>query len=200
LYVPGTVLAGFGAAVVVRLARRRLPVWVPILSMVAFVGFGSWLTLERNTTWRSNERKQLHAIRDSIVGAARRGETIYVSHWLWNTRAAFYLGYDDGYTTSGYAPYQAVRRDRIDLASNIRYVQSLTAGEWMDPGILLNDIGLFRLSVGERQVSLVGPGDIPSILGRTPPEWTPLDTVRVNRINEVAILRIPPGTLWPEDG
>ena len=55
----------------------------------------------------------------------------------------------------------------------------------------------YESNIGTAQVSLVGPGEIPDVLGRPPVSWTALDTIPINRVNEVVLHRVPPGAVWP---
>lgn len=193
IVVPLALLAGAGFAelevLLRRVMKRRVLVWSAMALLCALVAWGCLRTLSILGEWPRQTRKDLHAIRDIV--RSHEGETIYVMHWLWNTRVGFYLGYESPYIPSGYAPYQAVLLDRANRHSLNRYVQTLEPGEPMAKGILLIDEYLLEMSL-QRIIGLVGPGEVPTTLLHPPAAWQLID-----RIQTIAVYAIPDGYPWP---
>jgi hypothetical protein len=194
--VPLALLAGAGFVELHGIARefvrKKYAATLAVMGALATVVWGSLGALSVLGAWPRQTRAELHEIRDVV--REHEGETMYVMHWLWNTRVGFYLKYADDYVPSGYAPYQAVLLGRADPTSLNRYVQTLAPGEPMSRGILLLDEHLLQASIGERKIGLVGPGEVPEVLLHPPPEWRFL-----RRVQRVAIYEIPEGARWPGD-
>jgi len=190
--VPGAILAGIGLGdlrIALRSRARGLAMVVPV-AVVALTLIGAVRTIEYRTAWGQIRRAEL----GSLAGLVRehRGEVVYVMHWLWNTRVGFFMNYAPEYAPSGYAPYHALRLDRVDPGSRNRYVQSLVPGEAMAPGILLVDEALLEASRSPvRRVGLVGPGEVPEVLAEIPERW-PL----LARVGSVAVYDVRGGP-WP---
>jgi hypothetical protein len=200
--VPGALLAGAGLAEIRRrivgLSAGRLPVRgavrvangsTALLLLGALAG--SVATLGHMEAWGEQERRRVTAVARHV--RAHTGEAVYVVHWLWNARVGYFMSYDDAYFPSGYTPYAAVSAETTDPRSRNRYVQSLSAGEPMAPGILIVDERMLDISLrSDRVTGMLGPGEIPAML-RNPPDSWPV----IERIDGVTIYEIPGGT-WPE--
>jgi len=203
LAIPGSITAGFALARI-----RAITLESPVLSRVfsrgtaliaialVTVAAASVLSLYKQGRWEVEQHSQLQAVAAHVRAA--RGETIYVTHWLWNTRVAYFLGFDDDYFPSGYDPYHAVSIDKADRRSKNRYVQTIAPGEKLDPGILLHDEKLFQTKRPDNRTGLQGKGEIPSLLAHPPEEWSLMDRIEIGRNSVVAIYRIPGGR-WPEN-
>jgi 4-amino-4-deoxy-L-arabinose transferase-like glycosyltransferase len=196
--VPGSLLAGIGLEEIRKLlARSRRTARITCEGFIVAVVLlalllGSAMTcLERSTRWKREIRHSLAIVRDQI--RARRGETIYVTHWLWNTRVGFFMGFEEEYFPSGYDPYHAVLLDSADPESRNLYVQTLTAGEEVNQGLLVHDERLMELSVGPRRTGLVGPGEIPVALTDPPDTWRLVERVSIDGNSVVALYEIPSG-------
>jgi hypothetical protein len=189
--VPGVVLAAVALADIRELLRPRSRVLATVVSLtlVLLTVIGAVRTIEYRTGWGQARRAELAVIADVV--RQHEGEVVYVMHWLWNTRVGFFLQYAPSYTPSGYAPYHALRLDRVDPASRNRYVQTLVPGEAMVPGILLVDETLLEASIGPRRIGLVGPGEVPTVLQDVPDRWQLLV-----RVGELAIYDVGGGP-WP---
>ncbi|MFC1572478.1 glycosyltransferase family 39 protein [Candidatus Eisenbacteria bacterium] len=202
LTVPGSVLAGACLVELQSLFSSRQagtsgkPVFrntaggLLAAALLAAVFAGSLVTLAKPNPWRTRMRR----IVEETGERSRRfqGQTIYVMHWVWNTRVGYYMGYDDAYFPSGYDPYAAVALDKAENRSLNRYVQSLTPGERMQPGLLILDEKLLADSRGEQTNLMVGPGEVPECLFDPPEEWQLLE-----RIGDAALYQIPAGSIWP---
>jgi hypothetical protein len=202
LAIPGVLLAGRALAEL-RLAVSGKGTLVPHTTKGAVVAvtvlvlvFGSSVVgLEKSGRWMAERRAALHAMRDHIRTV--RGGTIYVTHWIWNTRVGFYMEYAEGYFPSGYDPYHAVLLEKVDRDSKNRYIQTLTPGEELAPGLLLHDEDLFRLSRDPGRTGLHGTGEIPEVMADPPETWRFMDRIKIGRNNVVALYQIPRGT-WPK--
>jgi hypothetical protein len=204
LSVPAVLLSGYGVAWVRRsidgLAGRRgvrAAGSIAAVLLVAVVLLGSLVTLTKAGRSSAELRAQLKRLRDYVVAA--RGETVYVPHWVWNIRVAYFMDFDDRYLPSGYDPYHAVRLSSADSQSLNRYVQTLKRGEAMRGGILIDDETLLNASRGEGDVGLVGRGEIPPVLARPPSQWRLIDRFTVAG-STIAVYQIPDGYPWPGSG
>lgn len=190
--VPGAILAGVALGDLRMMLGSRAPALARIvpLTLLVLCSIGAVRTIEYRTAWGQIRRGELQALGDVVRD--HRGQVVYVMHWLWNTRVGFFLDYAPEYVPSGYAPYHALRLDRVDRGSRNRYVQSLVPGEAMAPGILLVDETLLEASRSPvRRIGLVGPGEVPEVLAQIPDRW-PL----VARIGSVAVYDVRGGP-WP---
>lgn len=199
--VPGALLAGMGLVhmrmlfIKVKLVARLSAggVLVSVLVLVLVVA-SSLLGLDRDGRWKVQRRAHMLSVMDHV----RRweGSTIYVTHWLWNTRVGFFMRYTDDYFPSGYDPYHAVNLGTADESSKNRYVQTLSPVEEMAPGLLLHDERLFELSRGERKTGLVGPDEIPEVLADPPDTWRLVDRIELGQFSRLALYEIAGGN-WP---
>lgn len=193
LAVPGALLAGVGAAWLLRAvtAWRSRAVGVGVVAvLLLLVGAGSWETLRGETAAFEARRAPLERLAEQVRAYA--GQTIYVTHWLWNTRVGFFMRYAEPYRTSGYAPYQSVRLETANPGSKNRYVQTIAPGEELEGGLLINDEQLLRSSIGPSETRMVREGEIPAWLAEVPAEWR-----LVSRVGEVAMYEVPRGWKWP---
>ena len=124
---------------------------------------------------------------ESYLQGARR-------HYL---RDALDLEYAEDYFPSGYDPYHAVLLEKADRDSKNRYIQTLTPGEELAPGLLLHDEDLFRLSRDPGRTDLHGVGEIPEVLADPPETWRFMDRIRIGKNNAVVLYKISRGT-WPK--
>ena len=108
----------------------------------------------------------------------------------------FYTGYDPRYFPTGYDPYHAVLLEKAYAGSKNRYVQTLTPGERMDPGILLHDEYLFGLKRESHRTGLHGEGEIPEVLADPPVDWRLVDAVEMEDGKRLLIYEIDDG-IWP---
>jgi len=191
---PGAMLAGTGLSEIEGWMKRLgngigRAGTVLALSLLA-LSFGSALIcLERDVRVTRIHRAPLHAVRDVV--RSYRGGTIYVTHWLWNTRVGFFMGFDDEYFPSGYDPYHAVRLESTDVESRNRYVQTTDGG--LGTGLLVNDERLLELSMGSRKTGLVGPGEIPEYLIDPPGWWRLIGRWDIDENSRAALYDIPAG-------
>jgi hypothetical protein len=192
--VPGSLLAGMGleeihrATANSRIGTRTAGAGAVVALVLLALSFGSAIScLERSVHRMKECRTSLHAVRDIV--RSYRGRTVYVTHWLWNTRVGFFLGFADDYFPSGYDPYHAVRLESVDRESKNRYVQAVT-GE-MGPGLLVNDERLLELGLGPRQTGLVGPGEIPEDLTNPPDSWRLIGRFEIDGNSRPALYEIP---------
>jgi 4-amino-4-deoxy-L-arabinose transferase-like glycosyltransferase len=201
LAIPGVLLSGFGLTAI----RGWIGDWgkhrgrrywggaaVALLLVVFFAT--SMHTLTSTGAWARERRAQLDHVSEYVRSA--EGSTIYVTHWLWNTRIGFFMGFEDDYFPSGYHPYHAVWLETADANSKNRYVQTLAPGENMAPGLLIHDETLFEASRGIRKDYSLERGEIPEVLAEVPQDWRLLDRLMVGR-NALAVFEIPPGARWP---
>jgi 4-amino-4-deoxy-L-arabinose transferase-like glycosyltransferase len=196
--VPGSLLAGIGLEEVrkfiagnSRAARITCDGCIAVAVLLALSLGSAMSCLERSTRWKREIRHSLGIVRDQV--RARRGETIYVTHWLWNTRVGFFMGFENKYFPSGYAPYHAVELDSADPESKNLYVQTLLTGEEMEAGLLVHDERLMELSAGSRRSGLVGPGEIPVVLTDPPDTWRLIERIAIDGNSVVALYEIPAG-------
>jgi|GEM_PF-1741543 len=175
---------------------RRRAGSIAAASILIVLALASIHTLQKTGAWAVERRGQLQQLRSRV--AAFSGKTIYVTHWLWNTRVGYQTGYADEYFPSGYDPYHAVSLISADRTSKNRYVQTLTPGEEMSAGLLINDETLLAVSLSERGSNLVGSGEIPEFLAAPPPEWKLLERLKVGG-NTLALYEIPEGAHRPKD-
>ncbi len=205
LSVPAVVLSGYGLVWIRRSlggpgARRGFgrAGSVAVVSIVALLFLTSIVTLKKAGSWAGKRRAQLERLGGYVTAA--QGKPVYVTHWLWNTRAGYFMDFDDAYFPSGYDPYHALRLDAADAGSLNRYVQTLTAGEELRGGLLIHDETLFAagLSAGrtEGRDYSVGTGEIPSLLASPPAAWRLVDRFEVGN-NTLAVYEIPDGFRWP---
>lgn len=196
--VPGALLAGVA---LIRLraiieARRGVRMaTVAVFAIGATVVALSLVTLARGERSTAQVHAKLTALEKRVQ--ARRGEIIYVTHWLWNTRVGFFMGFEDDYFPSGYDPYHAVHLETADADSRNRYVQTLSPGDAMPAGVLLHDERLFEYSRGRRDAGTVGPGEIPEQLAAPPEDWRLIERIDIGGGRFVAVYDIPAGARWP---
>jgi hypothetical protein len=188
LSVPGALLAGVGAAWLHRAARARGR--LALAALFAILLAGSIATLRREAVFAEARSEPLARIAEHV--RRYEGRTIYVTHWLWNTRVGFFMRYRDAYFPSGYAPYRSVLLEDADPRSLNRYVQTLEPGERLAGGLLLDDERLLRSSVGPTETRMVREGEIPAWLAEPPAAWR-----LVERIGDVALYDVPEGWTWP---
>jgi hypothetical protein len=203
LSIPGVLLAG------VALARLReaatgspgRPAVLPV-ALVTLVLAGAFassaMTSARRIQGKLETRAPLQRVRAHVQ--EWRGSTVYVTHWLWNSRVGFDMGYDDPYFPSGFDPYHSVLLDTADPDSKNLYVQLLEAGQELAPGILLHDESLFEASLGIHSTGSVGIGEIPVVLANPPAEWRRIDRIPMPGDGAVVIYEIPEGARWPAGG
>ncbi len=201
--IPLVLLSGYAlselrraAAGIGNLAKVTARGSVIVIGIFLLVSASSYLSLKRVDGWKGESRARLHAVRDHIRKV--QGGTIYVTHWLWNTRVGFYTGYDPEYFPSGYDPYHAVLLEKADSDSKNRYVQTLVSGEEMAPGLLLHDEHLFGLRRESHSTGLHGEGEIPGILADPPVYWRLVDAVEMGGGNRMLIYEID-GGVWPAE-
>jgi len=203
LSVPGVLLSGFGLVWlrrwVDRAARyewRFVPGGVSVALVLVILAATSLHTLRLRGVRVALMHSQLDTLRERV--RAVDGRTVYVTHWLWNTRVGYFMDFRDDYFPSGYDPYHAVRLASADARSKNRYVQSLAPGQEMAPGLLVHDESLLAASRGERHDHFVTAGEIPALLAEPPPEWRLIQRLDVGR-HELVLYEIPPGARWPGD-
>ncbi len=199
LSVPGVLLGAYGAVAMVagvRRSRGRGAARVATLALAVVLAAASVRTLRATSAWTDPLRASLARVRQDVRDA--RPGTIYVTHWLWNTRVGWFTGFDDAYFPSGYHPYRAVDLRTADPASRNRYVQTLVPGEHMDPGILVVDRAYLDASLGRTRDSSLRPGDIPARLEHPPATWRVIDRIDVGG-HEVIVYSIPRDATWPSD-
>jgi len=192
--VPGALLAGMGLEEIYRWTKRLGSgigrAGTVIVLLLLALSFSSALScLDRSVRATRIHRAPLHAVRDIV--RSYRGGTIYVTHWLWNTRVGFFMEFEDEYFPSGYDPYHAVRLETADPGSRNRYVQTV-AGD-LGPGLLVNDERLLELSLGPRRTGLVGPGEIPESLIDPPGSWLLIGRYEIDGNSRAALYDIPGG-------
>lgn len=200
LSVPAVVLSGYGLGWVRRslggLDRRR-GAWragtIAVVSIIAVLFLTSIVTLKKAGSWAGQRRAQLERLRGHVVAADDK--PVYVTHWLWNTRVGYFMGFDDAYFPSGYDPYHALRLDDADAGSKNRYVQTLAAGEEMPGGLLIHDETLFAAGRSGGGDYSVGAGEIPALLASPPSAWRLIDRFEVGN-NTLAVYEIPAGFRW----
>jgi 4-amino-4-deoxy-L-arabinose transferase-like glycosyltransferase len=167
LVLPAVLSAGIGIAELRNIVLGwRGYVVKSYISQVAvimiFVLFfaSSLLFLYRGGAYKRAQRSFIQTVAENV--RKYRGEVVYVTHWLWNSRVAYFMGYQDDYFTSGYHPDHALDMDTADPDSRNLYVQLLESGDQLKPGILIFDEALFELSNRDERVSgMIGPGEIP---------------------------------------
>jgi len=164
------------------------------VSIVAVLFLTSIVTLKKAGSWAGQRRAQLEKFGGYVASAP--GKPVYVTHWLWNTRAGYFMDFEDAYFPSGYDPYHALRLDAADAGSLNRYVQTLTAGEELRGGLLIHDETLFAAGRTESGDYSVGSGEIPSLFASPPAAWRLVDRFEVGN-NTLAVYEIPDGFRWP---
>jgi hypothetical protein len=165
----------------------------PALALVLFTAT-SLIALERGGRWKVQRRAQMRSVMERI--RQWKGSTVYVTHWLWNTRVGFFMEYADDYFPSGYHPYHAVDLNTADEHSKNYYVQMLAPGEEMAPGLLLHDERLFELSRKPGSTNLVGAAEIPGVLAHPPDAWRLIERVDCGNFSRLALYEIEGGS-WP---
>lgn len=206
--IPIVILAGYGMAAIGRFVNgwgagrwnatlgRRLS--VAAVAMVAFlvVTTSAW-TLQMQKNARHEQRTSLIELRDHL--RANEGNPVYITHWLWNTEAGFFMRFAEDYFPTGYDPYHAVHIASADSTSLNRYVQTLKPGEPMRAGLLMHDERLFAVSQGEVDSWSIQPGEIPEALANIPADWRLVGRFPVSHKYVVALYEIPEGAVWFAD-
>ena len=204
LTIPAVLLSGMGIAELHGLASRIKPVWrfslggslIPALVLAAF--FGSSIYYLQKFGLRKREQRE----KIRIVGEYVRkweGKTIYVTHWLWNTRVGFFMGYSENYFPHGYDPYHAVNLETANATSKNRYIQTLLTGEKLKPGLLLFDEYLFEVSAGEKESNMLRAGEIPSLPRELPEAWNLIEVVNMGDGKHLKLYEITGGRWLGQD-
>jgi len=198
--VPAVIAAGYAMAWIRGVVGRRtiachrvLPAGAVVGACVLVASMSVW-TLQRHadmSAYQANRRKLGDYVR------SYEGKPIYVTHCRWNTEVGFFMRFEEEYFPSGYDPYHAVRLETADSTSMNRYVQTLTAGERIGPGLLVQDERLFRASRGEAEDRGVGLNEIPGVLAHIPSAWRLIERMEVSVGQEVSLYDIPDGATWP---
>lgn len=150
----------------------------------------SLLYLYQGSGYIREQRKFIKAA-GSVV-RQHEGDVIYVTHWLWNSRVSFFMGYKDDYFPSGYHPDHALAMETADPDSKNLYVQLLKDGDRMRPGILLFDKSLFEYSCREERVSgMIGPGEIPYYLQESVSSMDTITDIDMGGDRRLKIVEVP---------
>jgi 4-amino-4-deoxy-L-arabinose transferase-like glycosyltransferase len=198
LTIPAVLLSGMGIAELRGLASRIKPVsrfslggsLITIFIFVIFFG-SSIYYLQKFGLWKREQRAKMQTVRKYV----RRweGKTIYVTHWLWNTRVAFFMGYRESYFPSGYDPYHAVNLETAEATSKNRYIQTLQPDEKLEPGLLLFDEYLFEVSTGEKESNMLRAGEIPSLPLKLPESWNLIKVINMEGGKHLKLYEITGG-------
>ncbi len=197
LSIPGVLLAAYAFEQVrgtVRAGRGARTACVAGVMLAALLLAGSLRTLRAVSVSVDPLRAQLARVQARVTETLPG--TVYVTHWLWNTRTGWFARFDDPWFPSGYHPYRAFDSTTADPRSRNRYVQTLAPGEPMAPGLLIVDRAYLDASLGRRRDNSLRPGDIPSVLDAPPASWRVVDRLRVGD-HEVVLYKIPAGARWP---
>jgi hypothetical protein len=160
----------------------------PAIIITVFVA-SSILYLDKSRVYIRNQKKFINKVEDIVL--EYRGDVIYSTHWLWNSRVGFFMDYVDDYFPSGYHPYRAFDPGKADPASKNLYFQLIDGGEILKSGILLFDLGLFDVSRGKIQGSnMLNRGDIPLYLENFLSSKEIVSEINMGRGRRLKIFRI----------
>lgn len=162
---------------------------IVVIFILGIFTASSLLYLHRSRSYMRIEKKFVN----TAAGIIRKyeGQVIYTTHWLWNSRVGFFLGYKDEYLPSGYAPYRAFNPETADPGSKNLYIQMQKKGEQLKKGILLFDEKLYEISSGQKKgAHMLKEKDIPLYLGEFVMSKEPLANIDYGENRRLSIYRI----------
>ena len=170
LSLPAALLAGFAVDwLLVKGARRRWLARAGAATLGLAVAAGSLFVSSRVPPWRQAAIETVRVVGEVVE--RHRGETIYVTHWLWNSRVGFYMDFSASYFPSGYAPGRAVALESARRDSKNLYVQLLQPGDILEGGLLIRDAAFLHKSDNPKLNLLVHTEGIPAAVHDPPQEW-----------------------------